>query len=171
MIDQLMAKARTLVFRPPRSEAQAPSLPTLVKVDINALKVEPAAPEAQQGIGVADAGSKMEAARCDQHPFYRLREATLGTATASGGDARARISTLHCTRSACVRHYTSERGYFNAVGETTPDFEALADRPKCHGGHKPRFLVVSKVREEFLWVCPEAGCLTGVAYEEPRMGR
>jgi len=134
-------------------------------------QVEKGVDKAAEGIGTGDEQLKMEAARCDHHPLYRLRAAVVEMAGPNTDHLLTKTESLRCTRNGCVRHYLSEHGYFEVIGNKAPLFHNGGDRPKCAANHEVRYLVVSKLKEEFLWLCPEPGCMTGLPYEEPRWNR
>lgn len=163
-----MLKSLLQRFVKPSSPAPGNSSPETPESEIAALPNagENGAKEVEPPLGIGDALQKMEAARCDLHPLYRLREAGVAM-QASQGTNVSRVKPVQCTKTTCNRHYVPEFGYFGLAAGEAPNFGDLEGKPNCGSNHERRFLVVSKVNDDFLWVCPEPGCTTGVPYQEP----
>jgi hypothetical protein len=128
-------------------------------------KVENVPKETERGIGTGDAQLKMESARCDLHPLYRLGDAVIERQGTLSLDA-VKVQALHCSKIGCNRYYTPEYGYFWFVAGEPLDFRGEEGKPKCSLNHESQYMIVAKSSEAFLWVCPEPGCTNGVAYQE-----
>jgi hypothetical protein len=156
-----VTKSRRLSPAQPLPESTSAIEPQTLSSENNSEERQPE----RSALGTGDAPAKIASSRCDVHPLYRLHETIIDPVSP---DVPTTKTPAHCcTKAGCRRVYLRKYGYFQfQIGELT-DFGDLKAKAACNLNHELRYMVVTKVNDNFVWACPEAGCSNAVAYAEP----
>jgi hypothetical protein len=99
---------------------------------------------------------KVTTAFCDIHTDVQLAPASILTRS-SVGDINT-FNTDRCTNPSCIRNYTREFGYFDALLGESFKFGDVGCKHRCGWNHPIEYMILTKLDGVLTWACPVEKC-------------